>query len=213
MRVWVRCNRDRAVRRLTVRDRTRSGRSLWQEQVLLVDHQARSIGAVTTTFHVETGTFDRDGQLAFRRPSCRRVEDAELPRSLASMMVLAARRWGRMITRLSSVYAVAPNCMAEYLWPSTARRPLEPKNFPLPHPRASAGPDRHSPRTRLRRQNSRLRPGRSASLALVARAPALFRLPGHYGKAIATTSKTEKLKHAHVEVRSDPLHPIWSQRP
>lgn len=49
------------MRRLTVRDQTRSGRSLWQEQVLLVDHQARSIGAVTPTFHVETGTFDRDG--------------------------------------------------------------------------------------------------------------------------------------------------------
>lgn len=43
MRVGVRCNRDRAVRRLTARDQTRSSRSLWQEQVLLVDDQARSI--------------------------------------------------------------------------------------------------------------------------------------------------------------------------
>jgi hypothetical protein len=47
------------VLRLTARDQTRSSRSLWQEQVLLADDQARSI-AVTPTFHVETGTFDRD---------------------------------------------------------------------------------------------------------------------------------------------------------
>jgi hypothetical protein len=47
--------------------RPRSGRSLWQEQVLLVDDRhGRSI-AVTPTFHVETGAFDRDGQLASRR--------------------------------------------------------------------------------------------------------------------------------------------------
>ena len=36
---------------------------------------------------------------------------------------------------LSSVWAVAPGCMAGYLWPSTARRPLEPRIFPCRTPR------------------------------------------------------------------------------
>ena len=70
------------------------------------------------------------------------------------------------IADLSSVWAVAPGCMAGYLWPSTARRPLEPRIFPCRLPPASGDPDRHSSRMRLRRQNSWLRPGRSAALAL-----------------------------------------------
>lgn len=62
------------------------------------------------------------------------------------------------------------------------------KNFPLPVPPASGDPDRHSSRMRLRRQNSWLRPGRSAALALRSplAAPALFRLFGHERIAIAT---------------------------
>jgi len=67
-RAGRRCNRDRTALRLTARNQTRSSRCLWQEQVLLPDDQARSI-AVTPTFHVGTGTVDRDGQLASRRPS------------------------------------------------------------------------------------------------------------------------------------------------
>jgi len=115
-------------------------------------------------------------------------EDAECPRSLALMTVLATRRWVTMITRLSSVHAVAPGCMAGYLWPATARRPLEAKNFPLPHHPASGAPI-GIPRARAfgaKIQGS----GRGAALrlpsALVSRAPSLFRLPDHYGKAIAT---------------------------
>jgi hypothetical protein len=49
------------VRRLTVRDQTRSSRSLWQEQVLLVDDQARSIDRCDAHVPREIGTFDRDG--------------------------------------------------------------------------------------------------------------------------------------------------------
>ena len=71
------------------------------------------------------------------------------------------------------------------------------KNFPLPVSPASGDPDRHSSRMRLRRQNSWLRPGRSAALALRSplAAPALFRLPGHERIAIATGhSPTEERK-------------------
>ena len=53
----------------------------------------------------------------------------------------------------SPVRTVAPGCMAGFLWPSTARRPLEPRIFPCRSPR-KRGPDRHSSRPRLRRQNS-----------------------------------------------------------
>ena len=62
------------------------------------------------------------------------------------------------------------------------------KNFPLPVSPASGDPDQHSSRMRLQRQNSWLRPGRSAALALRSplAAPALFRLPGHERIAIAT---------------------------
>jgi hypothetical protein len=93
-----------------------------------------------------------------------------------------------MITHLSSVHAVAPGCMAGYLWPSTARRPLEPKNFPLPHHPASGTPI-GIPRARA--FGAKIHgSGRGAALCLpsarVARAPALFHLPGHYGKVIAT---------------------------
>jgi hypothetical protein len=49
------------------RDQTRSSRSLWQEQVLWTIRHDRLI-AVTPTFHVETGTFDRDGRLAVSAP-------------------------------------------------------------------------------------------------------------------------------------------------
>lgn len=38
------------------------------------------------------------------------------------------------IADLSPVRAVAPGCMAEFLWPSTARRPLEPRIFPCRFP-------------------------------------------------------------------------------
>jgi hypothetical protein len=69
-----------------------------------------------------------------------------------------------------------------------ARRPLEPKNFPLPHHPLSGGPI-GIPRARAfgaKIPGS----GRCAALRLpsarVLRAPALFRLPGHCGKAIAT---------------------------
>src|ERR1700730_18529609 len=104
------------------------------------------------------------------------------------MMLLATRRWATMIARLSSVHAVAPGCMAGYLWPSTARRPLEPKNFPRPHHPAS-GARIGIPRARA--FGAKIHgSGRGAALRLpsarVSRAPALFRLPGHYGKAIAT---------------------------
>ena len=71
------------------------------------------------------------------------------------------------------------------------------KNFPLPVSPASGDPDQHSSRMRLQRQNSWLRPGRSAALALRSplAAPALFRLPGHERIAIATGhSPTEERK-------------------
>jgi single-strand DNA-binding protein len=87
--------------------------------------------------------------------------------------------------------------MAGYLWPSTARRPLEAKNFPLPHHPASGAPI-GIPRARAfgakihgsgRGAALRLPSGRGAALRLpsarVSRAPALFRLSDHYGKAIA----------------------------
>src|ERR1700730_17350666 len=101
------------------------------------------------------------------------------------MMLLATRRWATMIARLSPVRAVAPGCMAGYLWPSPARRPLEPKNFPLPHHPASGAPI-GIPRARA--FGAKIHgSGRGAALRLpsarVSRAPALFRLPGHYGKA------------------------------
>jgi single-strand DNA-binding protein len=66
--------------------------------------------------------------------------------------------------------------------------PWMPKNFPLLVSRAGGDLDRHSSRMRPRRQNSWFRPGHSAALALRTplAAPALCRLSGHYGKAIAT---------------------------
>lgn len=41
---------------------------------------------------------------------------------------------------LSPVRAVAPGCMARFLWPSTARRPLEPRIFPCRFPPQAGTP-------------------------------------------------------------------------
>lgn len=44
------------------------------------------------------------------------------------------------IADLSPVRAVAPGCMAGFLWPSTARRPLEPRIFPCRFPPQAGTP-------------------------------------------------------------------------
>ena len=44
------------------------------------------------------------------------------------------------IANLPPVRAVAPGCMAGFLWPSTARRPLEPRIFPCRFPPQAGTP-------------------------------------------------------------------------
>ena len=113
---------------------------------------------------------DRIHQSASELPKCRLSGGAQRAAiegsHRACFQARSESRVGAVIAGLSSARAVAPGCMAGYLWPSTARRPLEPRIFPCRLPPASGDPDRHSSRMRLRRQNSWLRPGRSAALAL-----------------------------------------------
>jgi single-strand DNA-binding protein len=96
---------------------------------------------------------------------------------------------GRGDAGLSPVWAaVAPGCMAGYLWPSTARRPLKPRIFPCRTPR-KRGPPTGIPRACA--SGAKIRgSGRGAALRLpfarLWQAPALFRLPGHERFAIAT---------------------------
>lgn len=76
------------------------------------------------------------------------------------------KSWVRAtIAGLSSGRAVAPGCMAGYLWPSTARRPLDAQEFsPAGFPR-KRGPTGIPRACACGAKIRGLRPGRSAALA------------------------------------------------
>ncbi len=69
------------------------------------------------------------------RPSWGGTGERDDRSRLAKSRVLRGCGWQRRRSRPSPVWAAAPGCMAEYLWPSPARRPLEPRIFPCRIPR------------------------------------------------------------------------------